>query len=152
MTSGSTVAMARSCSTRCSTGRPWRCRSRSRPARGSATPDGGPAMTERVLLTNARVVTCSGDPSERPFDGDVLLEGDRVAGVFHGRAPVDPQSNEVEVVDVAGATLMPGLCDAHTHISWPLDFVFNHPEITAMPDDEHALEVAGVVGTYLRSG
>jgi imidazolonepropionase-like amidohydrolase len=104
----------------------------------------------RVLLTNARIVTCSGDPGERPFDGDVLLEGDRIAGVFPGRAPVDPPS--AELVDVAGATLMPGLCDAHTHISWPLDFVFNHPEITAMPDDEHALEVAGVVRTYLRSG
>ena len=30
--------------------------------------------------------------------------------------------------------------------------MFNHPEISAMPDDEHALEVAGVVRTYLRSG
>ena len=48
--------------------------------------------------------------------------------------------------------MIPGLCDAHTHISWPLDFVFDHPEIAAMPDDEHALEVAGVVRTYLRWG
>ena len=47
---------------------------------------------------------------------------------------------------------MPGLCDAHTHISWPLDFVFDHPEIAAMPEDEHALEVAAVVRTYLRWG
>jgi imidazolonepropionase-like amidohydrolase len=104
----------------------------------------------RVLLANARVVTCSGDHTERPFDGDVLLDGDLVTEVFRGRAPLDPGS--VEVVDLAGATLLPGLCDAHTHISWPLDFVFDHPEITAMPDDEHALEVAGVVRTYLRAG
>ena len=104
----------------------------------------------RVLLANARVVTCSGDLTERPFDGDVLLDGDRVVEVFHGRASIDPGS--AQTVDLAGATLLPGLCDAHTHISWPLDFVFNHPEITAMPDDEHALEVAGVVRTYLRSG
>jgi imidazolonepropionase-like amidohydrolase len=106
----------------------------------------------RVLLTHARVVACSGDPTERPFDGDVLVDGDRVADVFRGRAPLDAGSSSVEVVDLAGATLMPGLCDAHTHISWPLDFVFDHPEITAMPDDEHALEVAGVVRTYLEAG
>jgi len=105
---------------------------------------------DRTLIANARVVACSGDPTERPFDGDVLIEGERIAGVFAGRAPVDPAS--VRTVDVAGATVMPGLCDAHTHISWPLDFVFDHPEVAAMPDDEHALEVAGVVRTYLRWG
>jgi imidazolonepropionase-like amidohydrolase len=107
-------------------------------------------VTRRVLLTGARVVACSGDPAERPVEGDVLLDGDRIVEVFRGRAPIERAS--VEVVDLAGATLLPGLCDAHTHISWPLDFVFDHPEIAAMPDDEHALEVAGVVRTYLRSG
>ncbi len=105
---------------------------------------------DRTLISHARVVSCSGDLTERPFDGDVLVEGDRIAGVFRGRAPVDAAS--VREVDVAGATVLPGLCDAHTHISWPLDFVFDHPEIAAMPDDEHALEVAAVVGTYLRWG
>jgi len=105
---------------------------------------------DRTLLKHARVVTCSGDSTERPFDGDVLIEGERIAGVFRGRAPVDPGS--ARVIDVAGASVLPGLCDAHTHISWPLDFVFDHPEIAAMPDDEHALEVAAVVATYLRWG
>ena len=108
------------------------------------------AHMDRVLIVNARVVSCSGDLTERPFDGDVLVEGDRIAGVFRGRAPVDPAS--VRTVDLAGATVLPGLCDAHTHISWPLDFVFDHPEIAAMPEDEHALEVAAVVRTYLRWG
>jgi imidazolonepropionase-like amidohydrolase len=108
------------------------------------------AHMDRVLIADARVVSCSGELTERPFDGDVLIEGDRIAGVFRGRAPVDPAS--VRTVDVAGATVMPGLCDAHTHISWPLDFVFDHPELAAMPEDEHALEVAAVVRTYLRWG
>jgi imidazolonepropionase-like amidohydrolase len=110
------------------------------------------ASPDRALLANARVVACSGDPTERPFTGDVLIEGDRIAGVFPGGAPAGVAPGSAQVVDLAGATVMPGLCDAHTHISWPLDFVFNHPEIAAMPDDEHALEVAGVVRTYLRWG
>ena len=103
-------------------------------------------------LAGARVVACSGDPAERPFLGDLLVEGDRIAGVFPGGAPDGVGPDSARVVDLAGATVMPGLCDAHTHISWPLDFVFNHPEIAAMADDEHALEVAGVVRTYLRWG
>ena len=31
---------------------------------------------------------------DEPFDGDLLVEGDRIAGVFRGRAPVDPASVE----------------------------------------------------------
>ena len=45
------------------------------------------AHMDRVLLADARVVSCSGDPTEQPFDGDVLIEGDRIAGVFRGGAP-----------------------------------------------------------------
>jgi imidazolonepropionase-like amidohydrolase len=102
------------------------------------------------LIRRATVVSCSGDVTERPFDGDILLEGDRIGAVFRSRAPLDPGAGTE--VDVAGATVLPGLCDAHTHISWPLDFVFDHPQVVAMPDDEHALEVAGVVRTYLGAG
>jgi imidazolonepropionase-like amidohydrolase len=106
-------------------------------------------MTVRTLLANANVVTCApGD--DAPFDGDVLIDGERIAGVFRGRAPIE--AGTAEVVDLGGATLLPGLCDAHTHISWPLDFIFNHGEIARMAEDEHALEVAGVVRRYLDCG
>jgi imidazolonepropionase-like amidohydrolase len=128
----------------------WRSSTTSRSQNDAEEVETMAADRERTLIANARVVSCSGDVTERPFDGDVLIEGDRIVGVFRGRASVDPGS--ARVVDVAGAHVLPGLCDAHTHISWPLDFVFNHPEIAAMPDDEHALEVAGVVRTYLRWG
>jgi imidazolonepropionase-like amidohydrolase len=101
----------------------------------------------RTLLTNARVLTCSGDPGEQPFDGDVLIEDDRIAQVAHGRLTADAR-----VVDLHGATVLPGLGDAHTHISWPLDFVFDHAGIAATPPERHMLDVAAVVRTFLESG
>jgi imidazolonepropionase-like amidohydrolase len=105
-------------------------------------------MTERILLRNARVLTCSGDPAEKPIDGDVLIEGNRIAKVAAGRLDAVP----ARVVDLHGATLLPGLGDAHTHISWPLDFVFDHAGIAAEPPGKHMLDVAAVTRTFLESG
>ncbi|MBF6147017.1 amidohydrolase family protein [Nocardia nova] len=108
-------------------------------------------MTERMLLTNGRILTCGGDLAERPRAGSVLIEGDRIAEVSSGAdIAVDPGA--VRVVDLRGATVLPGLGDAHTHISWPLDFVFDHAAVAAAPPARHILDVAAVAKTYLHSG
>jgi imidazolonepropionase-like amidohydrolase len=109
-------------------------------------------MGERTLLRHAQVLTCSGDPAERPVDGDILIEDDRIAAVSEGRLPIDAASASVRVVDLRGATVLPGLCDAHVHISWPLDFVFDHSAVAAAPPADHALDVAAVVRTFVESG
>jgi imidazolonepropionase-like amidohydrolase len=107
-------------------------------------------MAERILITNARVLSCTGDTGERPFDGDVLIEGEQIAGVSRGRMAVD--ASAARRIDVKGATVLPGLGDAHTHISWPLDFVFDHGAVAAAPAASHALDVAAVARTYVESG
>lgn len=107
-------------------------------------------MTERTLLTNTRILTCSGAPDERPVAADVLIDGDRIATVAEGGLDIDRSS--MRVVDLRGATVLPGLGDAHTHISWPLDFVFDHEAVKATPPGKHLLDVAAVARTYLESG
>ncbi|CUU55281.1 Imidazolonepropionase [Parafrankia irregularis] len=107
-------------------------------------------MTERTLIRNARIVTCSEPPAGVIADGDILLDGDRVAEVSAGRLAVDEHA--VRVVDVRGAAVLPGLGDAHVHLSWPLDFVFDHVSVANAPAAPHALDVAAVARTYLESG
>ena len=59
-------------------------------------------MAERLLLKNAKVLTCAGDVNEKPFDGDVLIEGNQIAQVSPGRLEVDPAAVRVVGFDVDG--------------------------------------------------
>jgi imidazolonepropionase-like amidohydrolase len=99
----------------------------------------------RTLFTNVRVLDSTG---ERPFAAEVLIEGNRIAAVSRSKAPL-PRDN-AQVVDGGGATLMSGLCDAHTHFSW-----IDQPGLDAigmMPVEEHVLESANSARRYLDAG
>lgn len=65
-----------------------------------------------VLLTNARVVDGTGAP---PLESaGVLVEAGRIARVG---AASDAAPEGATVVDLAGRTLLPGLIDAHVHVT-----------------------------------
>jgi imidazolonepropionase-like amidohydrolase len=98
-----------------------------------------------VLFTNVRIIDGTGAP---PFPGDVLVQGNRFSRITRGTrgAPV----GGVTVIDGAGATLMPGMTEAHTHFAWNNSATLDG--IQLMPLEEHMLWTAGVAKTYLDHG
>ncbi len=69
-----------------------------------------------VHYTNVRIFDGGG---EAPFMGDVLVQGNKIARVGKsGYGMVTPPVRGALVIDGAGAFLMPGMVEAHTHFSW----------------------------------
>ncbi len=98
-----------------------------------------------VLFTNARIFDGSG---AQPYAGDVLVQGNRIARV--SRSASAASTAGVTVIDAAGATLMPGMCEAHTHFAW--NNAANFDDIQRMPPEEHTLWCAHVAKVYLDHG
>lgn len=67
---------------------------------------------DQTLFANALVWPATGEPA---FHADVLIEADRIAAIRESRSL--PREGR-RVIDCAGATLMPGLVDGHSHLSF----------------------------------
>ncbi|MEO6743315.1 MAG: amidohydrolase family protein, partial [Caldimonas sp.] len=98
-----------------------------------------------VLFTNVRILDGSG---AMPTPGSVLVQGNRIRAV--GRSAAAVPSAGATVIDGAGATLMPGMCEAHTHFSW--NDAATLAGIQSMPLEEHVLWCAKVARRYLEAG
>jgi imidazolonepropionase-like amidohydrolase len=98
-----------------------------------------------ILFTNVRVLDGTGT---QPFSGSVLVEGKRIRQV--GRSTAAIARSGATVIDGAGATLMPGLVEAHTHFSW--NDAATLAGIQSMPLEEHVLWCAKVARRYLEAG
>jgi predicted amidohydrolase YtcJ len=64
-----------------------------------------------TLLTNGTFVTM--DP-ERPRAGRILIEDDRIVALDVELEP----SADLEVVDLAGQTVLPAFADCHPHLTF----------------------------------
>ena len=65
----------------------------------------------RYLFRNAQILDAG--LGEYLPESSVLVEGDRILEV----GGADVQASEVQSFDLAGMTLMPGLIDAHVHVT-----------------------------------
>ena len=78
----------------------------------------GAAVDRTLVIRNGTLIDGSGRP---PVPNDALVvEGNRIRSV--GRLPeslrLDGGRADVEVIDASGQWIMPGLIDAHTHLSY----------------------------------
>ncbi|WP_020111310.1 metal-dependent hydrolase family protein [Rhodococcus sp. 114MFTsu3.1] len=104
-----------------------------------------PSTDQAVLFTNVRIFDSSGSD---PFEGEVLVHGERIVEVRKGAGDL-PQDG-ARVVDGQGKFLMSGLCDAHTHFSWVNSA--DLPGLGTMGVEEHTLLCARSAQTYIDSG
>jgi imidazolonepropionase-like amidohydrolase len=98
-----------------------------------------------TLFTNVRILDGTG---ANTYSGSVLVQGNRIKQVGSSTAALT--NHGATVVDGAGATLMPGMCEAHTHFSWNDSATL--AGIQAMPLEEHVLWCAKVAKRYLEAG
>jgi imidazolonepropionase-like amidohydrolase len=99
-----------------------------------------------VVFTNVRILDGSGQ--NQPYTGSVLVRENRIRQVGRSTAPIAP--GNATVIDGAGATLMPGMCEAHTHFSW--NDAATLAAIQTMPLEEQVLWCAKVAKRYLQAG
>ena len=102
-----------------------------------------------TLFTNVRILDGTG---AMPYSGSVLVQGNRIRQIGRSTAPSLSGSTpgSATVIDAAGATLMPGMCEAHTHFSW--NDAATLAGIQTMPLEEHVLWCAKTARRYLQAG
>jgi imidazolonepropionase-like amidohydrolase len=99
----------------------------------------------RFAFTNVLIFDGTGVD---PFNGEVLVEGNRIVDVT--RAPQRVSTDDARVIDGKGRFIMPGMTEAHTHFSWN-----DQPSLSAiqfMPPEEHVLWCVRVAKRYLDMG
>jgi imidazolonepropionase-like amidohydrolase len=87
-----------------------------------------------IRFTNVRIFDGSGAPA---FAGEVSVKDSRIVGVWpaSGPGPAGQETREGVVIDGGGATLMPGLTEAHAHLSWPSSVERFVPGMSLPPED-----------------
>lgn len=88
------------------------------------------------VFTNVRIFDGSGSP---PFPGELRVEGNRITEVV--RSPAQVSRDAAVVIDGGAGVLLPGLVEAHAHLTWPTSVEKFVPGMY-LPPEELALTAA----------
>lgn len=113
------------------------------------------SQPQDIIFSNVRILDGTGEP---PYSGEVTVSGNRIksiarAGGSYGSAfngSLSWNSSGAQRFDGRAMTLMPGLIDAHLHLSWN-----NAPGINPiqlMPLEEHVVNCIVMARLVLDSG
>ena len=69
----------------------------------------------RTILTNCNVIDCTGNPIME--DMTIVITGNRITEMSNRRYRGSDQANDVRVLDLDGAYVLPGLWNNHTHLT-----------------------------------
>ena len=98
-----------------------------------------------TLFRNVSILDCTGAPA---FAGSVLVAGSRIAAVVPAAASL--AAGDAAIVDGQGATLMPGLVEAHSHLTFT--DVAQSVELGFVAPEEHMLRTARNARRMLDAG
>lgn len=99
----------------------------------------------KTLIRGATIWDASG---AEPFAGDVLVEGERIAGLSRQAGKLSAEG--CAVVEANGLFLMPGMTEGHGHLSF--DKVTATESLITPPPEEHTLLTARVAERLLDQG
>lgn len=99
----------------------------------------------KTLFKNVNIFDGTGSAL---FPGEVVIEGNRITSVAKGADNISADS--AKVVDGKGATLMPGLCEPHAHITYPN--MLRLKELGETPPEEHVFVTMHNAQTMLNAG
>jgi imidazolonepropionase-like amidohydrolase len=83
-----------------------------------------------VVFTNVRIFDGSGSA---PFAGEVRVDGQRISAVARDGAQVN--HDNALIIDGRGGVLMPGLTEAHAHLTWPTSVEKFVPGMSLPPEE-----------------
>jgi imidazolonepropionase-like amidohydrolase len=91
----------------------------------------------RIHFRNANIIDASGDA---PFRGTVTVEDERIAAIKRKNEETGAEPGD-EVIDCTGLTLMPGLTEAHCHISFN-NLTSMYQAVEIQPEDHSLLAMS----------